>query len=180
MVSRGFRVVVWEPYTVTLARGGFIVDLYTHPFFAWVVYMDGGRLLKCCVEEIEIDGVKANALTRDAEVVVAAAHAIYKEHLVLLSDCLVLWNWLNEEVWGLAIEYGVEEALEALLETCSLVRMGLVETPYRLEPHVVFKALARKALHDPLFRSTLLNILRYLARRDLGLRISARLTRRSY
>jgi hypothetical protein len=56
LVSRGFRVVVWEPYTVTLVRGGFIVDLYTHPSFAWVVYMDGGRLLECCVEEVNVGG----------------------------------------------------------------------------------------------------------------------------
>jgi hypothetical protein len=58
--------------------------------------------------------------------------------------------------------------------------MGLVDAPYRLKPHVLFKALTRKALHDSLFCSTLPNISRYLARRDLGLRISARLTRRSY
>ena len=58
--------------------------------------------------------------------------------------------------------------------------MELVEASYRLEPYVLFKAYACKALHDPFFRNTLLNILRYLARRDLGLRISARLTRRSY
>jgi len=32
--ERGFRVVVAEPYTVTLRRGSFIVDLYTHPSFA--------------------------------------------------------------------------------------------------------------------------------------------------
>jgi hypothetical protein len=44
----------------------------------------------------------------------------------------------------------------------------------------LLKAYTRKALYDTLFRSTLLNILRYLARRDLSLRISARLTRRSY
>lgn len=37
-----------------------------------------------------------------------------------------------------------------------------------------------KALHDTLFRSTLLNIFRYMARRDLGLRVLTRLTRRSY
>jgi hypothetical protein len=81
-VSRGFRVVVWEPYTVTLARSGFIVDLYTYPSFAWVVYMDGGRLLDCCVEEVDVGGLVAKALSREAEVAVAAAHAIYKEHLV--------------------------------------------------------------------------------------------------
>jgi hypothetical protein len=180
LVRRGFEVAVSEPYTVTLVRNGFIVDLYTNPSFAWVVYMDGGRLLKCCVEEAEVNRVRANVLTREAEVVVAAAHAVYKEHLVLLSDCLVLWNWLNEEVWNLAIEYGVEEALKALLKTCSLVREGLIDTPHRFEPHVVFGVFTRKVLRDSLFRSTLPNILKYLARSDSGLRILARLTRRSY
>ena len=32
--ERGFKVISLEPYTVTLARRGFIVDLYTHPSFA--------------------------------------------------------------------------------------------------------------------------------------------------
>jgi hypothetical protein len=120
------------------------------------------------------------ALSREAEVAVAAAHAVYKEHLVLLMDCLIAWSWMNRGVWSLAVEHGVKEALEALLEVCSLVKAGLVETPYRLKSHVLFKAYTRKALHDSLFRSTLLNILRYLARRDLGPRISTRLTRGSY
>jgi len=94
----------------------------TYSSFAWVVYMDGERLLKYCAEGV----------------------------------------------------------LEALLEVCSLVRRGLVEAPYRLKPHVLFKAYTHKALHDTLFRSTLLNIPRYMARRDLGPKISTRLTRRSY
>jgi hypothetical protein len=46
--------------------------------------MDSGRLLECCVEEVEVGGVRAIALTRGAEVAVAAAHAVYKEHAVLL------------------------------------------------------------------------------------------------
>jgi hypothetical protein len=180
LVSRGFRAVVWEPYTVTLSRGGFIVDLYTHPSFAWVVYMDGERLLDCCVEEVGAGGLGAKALSREAEIAVVAAHAVYKEHMVLLMDCLVAWSWMSRGVWSIAVEHGVEEALEALLEACSLVRRGLVEAPYRLKPHVLLKAYAHKALYDTLFRSTLFNIPRYMARRDLGLRVSTRLTRRSY
>jgi hypothetical protein len=112
--------------------------------------------------------------------VIAAAHAVYKEYMVLLMDCLVVWSWMNRMVWSLTVEYGVEEVLEALLETCSLVREGFVDTPYRLEPHVVFGVLTRKVLRDSLFRSTLPNILKYLVRRDSGLRILTRLTRRSY
>jgi hypothetical protein len=180
LIHRGFKVVVSEPHTITLARDGFIVDLYTNPSFMWVVYMDGNKLIREHAEDIELNGITARALSREAEVVVAAAHAAYKEHIVLLIDCLVAWSWMNKRAWDIAVEHGVEEALEALLEACSLVRRGLVEAPYRLKSHVLFKAYTHKALHDPVFRSTLLNILRYLARRDLGLRISARLTRRSY
>jgi len=28
----------------------------------------------------------------EAEVVIVAAHAVYKEHMVLLMDCLVAWT----------------------------------------------------------------------------------------
>ena len=61
LVSRGFRVIVWEPYTVTLARSGFIVDLYTHPSFAWVVYMDGGSSWSA-VLGVEVGGLVAETL----------------------------------------------------------------------------------------------------------------------
>jgi hypothetical protein len=142
--------------------------------------MDGGRLLECCVEEVDVGSLLVKALSKEAEVAVTVAHAVYKEHMVLLMDCLVAWSWMNKRAWDIAVEHSVEEALEALLEACSLVRRGLVEAPYRLKSHVLLKAYTHKALHDPVFRSTLLNTLGYLARRDLGLRISTRLTRRGY
>jgi len=180
LVRRGFGVAVSEPYTVTLARRGFIVDLYTNPSFAWVVYMDGEGLLRCCVEEMEVGGVRAIALTRGAEVAVAAAHAVYREHAVLLMDCLVAWSWLSGEVWGVAVEHRVEGALEALLGVCSLIGEGYAEAPYKLGPHAVLEALARKVVRDPLPRGTLPNAFRYLARGDVGRRVLARLTRGSY
>ena len=124
--------------------------------------MDGERLLRCCVEEVEVGGVRAIALTRGAEVAVAAAHAVYREHAVLLIDCLVAWSWLSGEAWGVAVEHRVEGALEALLG------------------HAVLGALARKVVRDPLLRGTLPNALRYLTRGDLGRRVLARLTRGSY
>jgi len=143
--------------------------------------MDSGRLLREHAEDIEIRGVGARALSREAEVAVATAHAVYKEHMVLLIDCLTAWNWLSREVWGVAVDYGVEEALEELLRVCSLVRSGVEEAPCKLRPHAVLRAYAGKAMHDPFFRSTLPNILRYvITRRDIGEKIIARITRRSY
>ena len=181
LVYRGFRAVVWEPYTVTLSRGGFIVDLYTHPSFAWVVYMDGGRLLDCCVEKVDVGGLGVKALSREAEVAVAAAHAVYKEHLVLLMDCLVACSWLNKRAWDIALEHRVEESLEALLETCSLIRNNLVEAPCRIKPSILFRAYMGKLVNDPLPRGTLVNIAKYFAsRRDIGEKIVSRITRKSY
>jgi len=181
LISRGFRAVVLEPYTVTLARNGFMVDLYTNPSFAWVVYMDGEELLKCCVEEIEVDGVRANALTREAEVAVTAAHAIYKEHMVLLIDCLTMWAWTNREVWGLAEELSVGRALETLHSVCRAIGTGRAEAPHRLKPYVVANALAKKFVSDSIFRVTTLNVPRYiLRRREIGAMLVGRLMRKSY
>ena len=181
LISRGFRAVVLEPYTVTLARNGFMVDLYTNPSFALVVYMDGEELLKCCVEEIEVDGVRANALTREAEVAVTAAHAIYKEHMVLLIDCLTMWAWTNREVWGLAEELSVGRALETLHSVCRAIGTGRAEAPHRLKPYVVANALAKKFVSDSIFRVTTLNVPRYiLRRREIGAMLVGRLMRKSY
>jgi hypothetical protein len=181
LASRGFKVVVWEPYTVTLARNGFIVDLYTNSSFAWVVYMDGEKLLRCCVEEIEVNGLRARALSREAEVVVAAAHAIYKEHMVLLMDCLVTWAWANRGAWNLANELGADKALEALYNICKAIRAGHAEAPYRLGLGMVAKVLTEKLVEDPVFRATAINTLRYaFGRRDIGTRMLSRFLRKSY
>ena len=143
--------------------------------------MDGGKLIREHAEDIELNDITARALSREAEVAVAAAHAVYKEHMILLMDCLVAWSWMNREVWSIAVEYGVEEALEELLRVCSLVKNGVEEAPCKLRPHAVLRAYVEKTMHDPFFRSTLPNILRYVTtRRDIGEKIIARITRRSY
>jgi hypothetical protein len=178
--SLGFEVVVSEPYTVTLSRRGFTVDLYTQPSFAWTVYLDGGRLLREHREELEIGGFRAYGLTREAEVVVAAAHAVYKEHMVLLLDCITAWTWTNKRTWSIALELRARRALEELLTACSMIWEGLVEAPYKLKPHVILKAYTEKMVEDPVFRATVPNMLRYITTRRAGAQILARLRRRSY
>jgi hypothetical protein len=178
--SIGFEVVVSEPYTVTLSRRGFAVDLYTQPSFAWTVYLDGGRLLRGHREELEIGGFRAYGLTREAEVVMTAAHAVYKEHVVLLLDCITAWTWTNKRTWGIALELRARRALEELLKACSMIGEGLVEAPYKLKPHVILKAYTEKMVGDPVFRATTPNMLRYITTRRAGAQILARLRRRSY
>jgi hypothetical protein len=176
----GFGVVVLEPYTVTLSRRGFTVDLYTQPSFAWTVYLDGGRLLREHREELEMGGFRAYGLTREAEVVVAAAHAVYKEHMVLLLDCITEWTWTNKRTWSIALELRARRALEELLKACSMIWEGLAEAPYKLKPHVILRAYTEKLIEDPAFRATTPNTLRYITTRRAGAQILARLRRRSY
>jgi hypothetical protein len=181
LVRRGFEVAVSEPYTVTLVRRGFTIDLYTNPSFAWVVYMDGEKLLRGCVEEIEVGGVKANALTKEAEVVASATHAVYKEHMVLLIDCLTTWAWTNKEVWSLAEELGAIKALETLHSICRAIGAGYTEAPHKLSITTTTRILSEKFVKDPVFRVTTINMLKYvLGHRDIGTRMLNRLLRESY
>jgi hypothetical protein len=179
LVSRGFKVVVWEPYTATLARDGFIVDLYTQPSFAWIVYINGEKLLKYA-EDFELNGIWARGISREAEVAVTAAHSIYKEHMVLLIDCLVAQKWMNGRTKEIAAELKVEKALEELLNICESVNRGLVEAPIRLKLPTLLATFLEKAVKDSTFRATLPNATRYLMRRSIGADVLSRLTRKSY
>lgn len=180
LTSRGFEIAVAEPYTVTMRRGGFIVDLYTHPSFAWVVYMDGEEVLRSYVEEFEYHGANVSGITREAEVAVGTAHAIYKEHFALLMDCLALWKWGNRKALDIASELGVYDSIKILSSACHEVLNG-VEAPVKIHPASLFKAYLRKAFEDPLFRATSPNIIRYIIERsDSGGMVLHRLTRRGY
>jgi len=135
LASKGFRVEVSEPYTVTMVRGGTIVDLYTHPSFAWIVYLDGGRLLEETETiDINITGVEAKALTKDAETIVTAAHAIYKENIYLLSDYYVTKEWLSRKALKLAKELKAEEAIHTSLKLNTQIEAGQVKTQENQKP----------------------------------------------
>jgi hypothetical protein len=175
----GFKAVVVEPYTVTLEKRNFIVDLYTQPSFAWIVYINGERLLRYA-EDFELNGIWVRGISREAEVAVTAAHSIYKEHMVLLIDCLVAQKWMNGRTKEIAAELKVENALEELLNICEFVNRGLVEAPIRLKPPTLLATFLEKAAKDSTFRATLPNATRYLMRRSIGADVLSRLTRKSY
>lgn len=177
----GFRVEVLEPYTVTMVRGKAIVDLYTHPSFAWIVYLDGERLLEE-VETIEIDpvGVEARALTVEAEAIATLAHAVYKEHMYLLSDYYVAREWLNSKALGLARELRAEEAVETTLWLNEQIERGLVETPIKLASIQSMEILARKFIEDSNFRATTVNILRLATRKRTMQQLIWRIKRKTY
>ena len=136
------------------------MDLYTGHSFAWIVYMDENRLLRDYSEDMEIRGVRVRALAREAEITVVATHAIYKEHLVLLIDCLTLWNWSSRNLPNVAKDLGVIGVPKTLSHVCELVRRDFLETPPRIPLHLLIQAYVEKVAYDNIFRATLLNTIK--------------------
>jgi len=181
LTSKGFRVEVSEPYAVTMVRDGTIVDLYTHPSFAWIVYLDGERLLEE-TETIKINstGVEARALTKEAETIATAAHAIYKEHMYLLTDYYVTKQWLNNKALKLAKELNAEEAVKTSLKLNIQIEQGLAETPIRLNPAQTAKILTAKFTEDPSFRATSINAIKLATKKRTIQQLISRIRRKSY
>lgn len=180
----GFRIGVKEPYTVTMVKNSVIVDLYTNPSFAWVVYLDGERLLGE-IESVKLysskhGSIEVNALSRDAETISILAHAIYKEHIYLLSDYFVSKYWINPRVIELADELRVLDAIRVSQALNKLIENGLVEAPVRLSYPFIAGILLRKFTQDSDFRATSLNILRLLSQRRTIELLLWRLRRTTY
>ncbi|MEM2046018.1 MAG: hypothetical protein QXO20_07585 [Candidatus Bathyarchaeia archaeon] len=181
LAGMGFRVEVLEPYTVTMIRSGTIVDLYTHPSFAWIMYLDGERLLEE-TETIKIDstGVEAKALTKEAETIATAAHAIYKEHIYLLTDYYTVKYWLNNKALSLARELRAKEAVKTALRLNEQIEAGQVEAPVKLKPIQVMEILTRKFVEDSDFRTTTINVLKLIARKRAMQQLIQRIKRKTY
>ncbi|MEM1510757.1 MAG: nucleotidyltransferase family protein [Thermofilaceae archaeon] len=177
----GFRVEVLEPYTVTMVKGRTVVDLYTHPSFAWTIYLNGERLLdEVETVELETAGVEVRALSREAEAVATLAHAIYKEHVYLLSDYYVAREWLNTKALVLARELKAEEAVETALRLNEQIEKGLVEAPIKFTPVQSIEILARKFVEDSSFRATTINTLRLAMRKRTMQQLIWRIKRKTY
>lgn len=180
-IKVGFRVKVSEPYTVTMVKGKTIVDLYTHPSFAWIIYLDGKGLLEE-IETIKINtvDVEAKALTKEAEVVVAAAHAVYKEHIYLLADYYVIRRWLNNKAINLAKKLNAEEAIQTALKLNKQIEQSQTEAPVKLNPTQTVEVLARKFMKDSIFRATSMNIAKVVTRKRAMQQLIQRMKRRAY
>ncbi|MEM2297866.1 MAG: hypothetical protein QXH10_10635, partial [Ignisphaera sp.] len=180
LLAKGFEVVVVEPYTATLKYGSIVVDLYTYPAFAWAIYMDAERILKDYVEDIAVDDIYVRALTRDAEVVVTLAHALYKEHIYLISDYFVINSWLNKGAILVAYEFNLIDELRYFLTLNNMISRGVVDAPYRIPQGYVTKEYVKLFAQNNLFRGTATNIFKYLLSERSGRIILWKLTRKSY
>lgn len=174
----GFMQIVQESCCVTF-KGSQTVDLYINPAFADVPYMAGIKLLNHC-QTIWIDGTMVRKLTTEAEAVLAAAHAIYKEHIFTLNDFLTITKWVNKNSLDIANETKTVEALQTSLAICDLVIKGERDLPCKLRLPEIIGFLGIKIAKDSQTRSSFLKRLAYPIDKKLLVDMRSRILRSTY
>jgi hypothetical protein len=175
----GYTVAVKDPYCITLIRSDSIIDLYIHPSLGGVIIIDGQRLLehKC---PMEFNGAEIMSLERYAEALVAASHAIYKERIYTLNDYFTVDRWASKKTIKLAQEFRCEEALKIAINLNKKIRLGILETPYKIPLPTWLAILTRKLRRDSLTRATSINMLKTLVNKRAGKLLTSKLTRETY
>jgi hypothetical protein len=175
----GYTVAVKDPYCITLTRGDSIIDLYVHPSLGGVIIIDGQRLLehKC---PMEFNGAEIMSLERYAEALVTASHAIYKERIYTLNDYFTVERWVSKKTVKLAQEFRCEEALKIAINLNKKIRLGILETPYKIPLPIWLAILTRKLRRDSLTRATSINMLKTLVNKRAGKLLTSKLTRETY
>jgi len=179
IMELGYKVAVKDPYCITLIRGNSIIDLYVHPSLGGVTFINGQRLL----EHIQIkkfNGVEVRSLESYAEALVAASHAIYKERLYTLNDFFTVEEWTSKKTIRLAQELSCEIAVKFALNFNRKIRLGLLETPYKIPIQLWLAMLLQKFQSDSLTRATSANILKTLKSKRAGKLLMSKLTRETY
>lgn len=92
LARRGYRLVVREPYTLTLRKDGVNVDLYLHPSVGNIVFLRAEPLYGE-IREADFHSVRIPALKPPAETALTIAHAVYKEGEVTLNDIVTYLRW---------------------------------------------------------------------------------------
>ncbi|BDR92960.1 hypothetical protein [Vulcanisaeta souniana] len=155
LIRRGYSVLLYEPYTITLVKDGINVDLYVHPSAASLVYARGEEFLDLKATG-EYHGVKITTIERHAEVVLAILHAVYKEGIITLNDALTVMFWLNNDAVNLCARLGCMNAMElALSVTYLAIRKSLI-LPYKLPISVWFTYLLTRTLGNRRYTSSIL------------------------
>ena len=179
VVHLGYKVVVNEPHCITLARGTSIVDLYTHPTFGGIIYLDGQVLLEH-VRSSEFNGIGITTLESYAEALVTATHAVYKELIYTLNDYFTVNRWASRKSFELAEELNCKPALAFAVNLNQMIGEGLLGAPYKLPLAEWVKLMLRKLRSDPLARRTSVNMLKTMKDPRIGKLMLSRLSRRTY
>jgi hypothetical protein len=178
LAKLGYRIVVKEPYTITL-KGTVLVDLYTYLSVANMVYLDSQKLLDR-IGIIEMDGVPLPTLEKPIEALVTAAHAVYKEGIFTLNDHITITGWITQKTLAVAKQLHAQYAITLAMSLAAQVEKRELEIPYKLPAPYHIYILLLKAINDSQFRVTLPKILAKLEdKRTLKL-IKVRVKRKTY
>lgn len=131
LIRRGYRLLLYEPYTITLVKDGINVDLYVHPSVADLTYARGEDFLRLRTYG-EYHGVKVSTIDRGAEVVLTILHAIYKEGILTLNDSLTIMTWLSDDAIRLCGQLRCRRAMMLALSIALSSIEGSLVLPYKL------------------------------------------------
>jgi len=179
LVRLGYRVLLYEPYTITLVKNGINVDLYVHPSAANLVYARGEEFLKSRVKA-KYNGVDVLSIDRDHEVVLTVLHAVYKEGIVTLNDVATVIKWLSDETVKLCLRLRCMQALEFVLTVALLSIMGSATLPYKLPIGYWSSKLISRVLSNIAYTPSILQGIKRIGDvRFLG-QLALKITRVSY
>ncbi|WP_054857859.1 hypothetical protein [Vulcanisaeta sp. JCM 16159] len=127
----GYRLLLYEPYTITLVKDGINVDLYVHPSAANLTYARGEEFLRLRTRG-EYHGIEVNTIDRHAEVALTILHAIYKEGILTLNDAMTIMTWLSNDAVKLCEQLRCRNAMELALSVILSSITGSLVLPYKL------------------------------------------------
>jgi hypothetical protein len=179
ILGLGYTVAVKDPYCITLTRGDSIIDLYVHPSLGGVIFINGQRLLEhSCTKEF--NGAEVKSIENYAEALVAASHAIYKERIYTLNDYFTVEKWASKKTLKLAQELKCGGVIKTAIDLNRKIRLGTLETPYKIPLSTWLAMLARKFQTDSLARATSISILGALTNKRVGNLLTSKLVRETY
>ena len=179
IMTLGYRVAVKDPYCISLTSGDSLIDLYVHPSLGGVIFINGQKLLEhTCTKDF--NGIEVRSLESYAEALVAASHAIYKEWIYTLNDFFTTEKWMSKKTVRLAQELSCEDALKVAMNLNRKIRLGLLETPYKIPLPLWLALLMRKFQRDSLTRATSVSMLKTLTNKRVGKLLKSKLTRETY
>jgi len=129
---------------------------------------------------MEFNGAEIRSLEGYAEALVAASHAIYKERIYTLNDYFTVEKWASKKTIRLARELKCEEALKTAINLNRKIRLGTLETPYKIPLPTWLTILARKFRRDSLTRATSTHLLKTLTGKRVGKLLTSKLIRETY
>jgi len=129
---------------------------------------------------IEFNGTEVRSLKSYAEALVTASHAIYKERIYTLNDYFTVEKWTSEKTIRLAQELKCEESLKTAINLNRKIRLGALETPYKIPTPIWLAILTRKLQTDSLTRASSTGILKTLTSKRIGKLLTSKFTRETY